>query len=345
MTAVPPAADTGNPIRAARSDDGGLTWSNPVTVNPPARRRPLAPTPAVGPNGELYVLYLDLGEDVLDYEGGHRGRGGEPYPGHWRLVMARSTDRGATWKESLVEDKLVPTERFIAFTPPFPSLAVDRRSGTLYAAFHDGRRGNPDVYVWKLAPGSRAWSSPAQVNDTSSSDESSQLLPKLSVAPDGRLDVLYYDRRADPNDIRTEASLQSSFDGASSFLPRLRVSDRPFDSRIGYGSEREMPDLGSRLGLVSTRERALAVWTDTRGGTRVSGKQDLARGLAAFSPPEDLSATLKTLLRVVGVLLALAGVALIVYATSRRQQRPHAPRRPRPRRRKAPHAGQGVHEP
>lgn len=330
--------NAGNPIRAARSDDGGRTWSRPVTVNPPARMRAIAPAPAVGPEGQLYVIYLDLGDDVLDYEGGHGGRGGDPYPGSWDLVMARSTDRGETWSESLIEDELVPTERFIAFTPPFPSLAVDQRSGRVYSAFHDGRRGNPDVYVWTLAPGERAWSAPVRVNDSAKKDDGSQLLPKLSIAPDGRLDVLYYDRRADPRDRMTEASLQSSFDGGRSFLPRLRLSDRPFDSRIGYGSERGMPDLGGRIGLISTRERALGTWTDTRGGTMASGKQDLARGLAAFSAPEDLSGTVKTLLRVIGILLAVTGVGLILYAATQRSRRHDRPRpthaRPmRPRRR------------
>jgi hypothetical protein len=329
----------GNPLRVSRSDDGGRTWSSPVTLNAAARGRAIAPSPVVGPRGELYVLYLDLRDDVLDYEGGHRGRGGPPYPGRWHLVMARSTDRGATWEESVVDDEIVPAERFIAFTPPFPSLAVDRRSGTLYAGFHDARSGNPDVYVWTLGAGSRAWSAAKRVNDTRAPDDSSQLLPKLSVAPDGRLDVLYYDRRADRADIRNEVSLQSSFDGAKTFLPRLRLSDKPFDSRIGYGSERDLPDLGSRLGLVSTQDRALGVWTDTRGGTRTNRKQDIARGLAAFAAPEDLSGTLKTLLRVVGVLLGLTGVLLIVYAAGRGQQRPGVPRPSVRRRRPKPSGG------
>ncbi len=312
-------AQAGNPIRAARSDDGGRSWSQPVTINAPSHPRALAPSPAVGPKGELYVEFLDLGKDRLDYEGGHGGRGGPPYAGTWKLVMAKSTDRGVTWKESVIEDKLAPAQRFIAFTPPFPSLAVDRRSGTIYSAFHDRRSGNADVYVWTLKPGSPRWSPPVRVNDTPRSDRSSQLLPALSVAPDGRLDVLYYDRRVDPADRMTEVSLQSSFDGGRSFLPRLRLSDRPFDSRIGYGSERGIPDLGSRLGLISTSERALGVWTDTRGGTLASGKQDLARGLAAFAPPSDLSSTSKTLLRVVAILLVLLGAGLVAYVVARRQ--------------------------
>jgi hypothetical protein len=77
--------------------------------------------------------------------------------------------------------------------------------------------------------------------------------------------------------------LQSSTDGARSFSSRVRLTDRSFDSRIGFGAERGMPDLGSRLGLLSDRRRALALWTDTRAGTQASNKQDLARAVVVMS--------------------------------------------------------------
>ena len=68
----------------------------------------LAPAvgPAVGPDGVLYVLYLDLGGDTLDYEGGHGGPAGKPYPGRFTLVLGRSADSGATWGESVVDDRV-----------------------------------------------------------------------------------------------------------------------------------------------------------------------------------------------------------------------------------------------
>ena len=61
---------------------------------------------------------------------------------------------------------------------------------------------------------------PTRVNDTKRRDGTAQYLPKLAVAPDGRLDVLYYDRRADPENLRNQVSLQSSFDHGESFTPR-----------------------------------------------------------------------------------------------------------------------------
>ena len=73
-----------------------------------------------------------------------------------------------------------------------------------------------------------------------------------------------------------------------------------------------MADLGGRLGLVSDDRRALAVWTDTRGGTRASAKQDIARGLVAFNDPARLSDSSKTLLRVAALALVLLGLAVAV---------------------------------
>jgi hypothetical protein len=171
-------------------------------------------------------------------------------------VLARSTDRGGTWEESVVEEELTPTERFIVFTPPFPSLAVDPDSGRVYAAFQDGGTGDADVHLWSLPEGAEQWEGPRRVNDTRPRDGTSQYLPELAVAPDGRLDVVYYDRRADTTNVLNEVSYQYSFDEGESFSRRIRLSDRPFSSRIGFGLERGMPDLGSRLGLVSDERRA-----------------------------------------------------------------------------------------
>ncbi len=310
---------TGHPILAARSDDGGATWQRPIRVSNPARARVVAPAPAAGRDGALYVLYLDLGGDRLDYQGEHGGMGGPPYTGRFKLVLARSRDGGASWAESVVDDGVVPTERFVVFLPPFPSVAVDPRNGRVYAGFQDGRLGDPDVWVWSLARGARHWEGPARVNDTPSHDHRAQYLPRLAVAPNGRLDVAYYDRRADRRDVMNEVSLQSSGDDGRSFGRRVLLSARPFDSRVGSGSERNMPDLGNRLGLASDDSRALAVWSDTRMGTVDSNKQDIAGAVVSFSGPV-LGKPARYGLRYGGAALALAGLALLLSARRTRRQ-------------------------
>ncbi|MDQ6803551.1 MAG: hypothetical protein M3065_00995, partial [Actinomycetota bacterium] len=104
-----------------------------------------------------------------------------------------------------------------------------------------------------------------------------------------------------------------------SFGGRVLLSARPFDSRVGSGSERGMPDLGNRLGLVSDDSRALAVWSDTRAGTVDSNKQDIAGGAAAVAEPA-LGDPARYILRYGGVALALAGLALLVNGVRSRRQ-------------------------
>lgn len=303
--------ETANPIQSVRSDDGGATWQRPVRVSNPARARAVAPTPAVGPRGELYVLYLDLGGDRLDYEGGHRGNGGAPYQGRYELVLARSRDGGETWGESVVDRRIRPIHRFVVLFPPYPTMAIDRRNGRIYAGFHDARLGDPDVLVWSLPSGGKEWKGPTRVNDTPRRDGTWQYLPHLAVAPNHRLDVVYLDRRSDKANVRNNVSLQSSFDAGETFIASTRLSSRPFDSRIGFGGKHGLPDLGSRLSLLSGEQRALAVWTDTRAGTRATNKQDLSRAVVVFSEPPRLSKAVRYGLRYGGVALALLGLGAL----------------------------------
>ena len=309
--------EPGNPIEVARSDDGGGSWQRSVRVSGAARQRAIAPSPVVGPDGTVYVLYLDVGQDRLDYEGGHQGRGGAPYPGPSTLVLARSHDRGATWEESVAGEGLVPIKRFLVFLPEYPSVAV-ARDGRVYAAYHSATLGDPDVWLWSLEPGASSWSGPTRVNDTRRRDGTAQYLPKLAVAPDGRLDVLYYDRRADRRNLLNEVSLQSSFDHGKTFSPAIRLSSRPSDSRIGFGAKEGLPDLGSRLGLISTDRAALGLWTDTRAGVPATQKQDLAEAAVSISDPARLSGAAKAALRYGGLLLSLAGLAILGLVVTRR---------------------------
>jgi hypothetical protein len=308
---------SGNPIVVSRSDDGGRRWAAPVRASAPARTRVLAPSTVVGPGGSLYLLYLDVGQDTLDYEGGHDASGGPPYAGRFSLVLSRSLDRGATWAESVVDDRVVPTRRFIAFLPPFPALALDRDSGRLYVAFEDGRDGDPDVRLWSLARGASAWAGPVRVNDTPRGDDTAQYMPKLAVAPGGRLDVVYYDRRDDGANVFNDVSLQSSDDGGRTFGAHVGLSTTAFDSRIGLGNERDLADIGSRLGLVSGDDGAVAVWSDTRSGTDASIKQDLY----AATVRSQSSGAAGTLLYGGGALV-LAG--LLTLVAGRVRQRPRA---------------------
>lgn len=324
--------EAGNPVVVARSGDAGASWSEPVEVSGSDRARVLAPSVAVGSDGTVHALYLDVQDDRLDYHGAHEGKGGPAYPGPWSLVAARSGDAGASWTETVVDGELVPAERIVAFFPPVPSLAVD--GDRVYAAFHDARRGGADVWLWASADAGASFGPPRRVNDTPARDATWQYLPGLGVAPDGRVDVVYYDRRADADNVMNEVSLQSSRDAGRTFGRRVRLSDRAFDSRIGFGSERGLPDLGSRLGLVSTDGASLAVWADTRAGSEASNKQVLAQAVAVH-PAAPLPATPVRLAGLVALAVGLGALAWWAAGAVRdrrlRDPRPSTPQASPPR--------------
>ncbi|MGH9149179.1 MAG: sialidase family protein, partial [Acidimicrobiales bacterium] len=259
------------PVLASRSTDGGRTFSEPVRVSDPERERVGAASPVIDSNGELVVMYEDFKGDFRDFE----NREGPAWDSPFALVITRSTDGGRTFaKGTELESGVVPLRRFLVFLPEFPSLAAGP-GGRLYAAWADGRNGDEDVLLRRSDDGGRTWAAAVQVNDNARGDGTTQNLPRLDVAPDGRVDVIFYDRRHDPDDILTDVYLATSSDRGRSFR-NVRVTSQAFDSRIGpMVSLEHGTDFGTRLGLASDDDGLVAVWTDTRNGSDATGRQDV----------------------------------------------------------------------
>lgn len=253
-----------NPLMSSWSDDGGRTFSTPVRLSNP-QRRVVAPALALGRDHAVHVLYYDLEDDARDYQ----GLAGPVWDGGWSLHLASSTDGGETFGEPVtVDDDLVPGERvMLIYTMPAPALAVGP-SGAVYAAWSDARNGDRDVFVRRSADGGRQWDPPARLNDDGVGNGRDQYLPALSVAPTGRVDALFLDRRDDADNVRNHTYLTSSGNGGASFGPNLRVTSEASDSTIGtrydVTSAVGLIEFGSRLGLLSLPDRTLAAWPDTR---------------------------------------------------------------------------------
>lgn len=292
-----------NPVLLARSDDGGRSFATPVQVSED-EGRVLQPTVMVGPAGRVVVGALDLGADAFDYGAEHGGQAGPPSDEAWRVVTWTSSDGGASFgPAAVVADGLVPPTRLIVNLAPAPSFAADPSDGRLYAAWDAGRDDARDVFVASSDDGGTTWS-PATAVDPR---PGGQFLPAVAVAPDGRVDVVFYDRSADPDDILAEVTMASSWDGGASFTSAT-VSDTAFDSRIGFGSAQGLPQLGSQLALASQGSRAFAFWADTTRGTAATNLQDLAMATVEVSP----SAGPRWWVAVLGAVVVVAGAALIL---------------------------------
>lgn len=271
----------GSAVMAATSGDGGQRFGAPVRVSDPGRPRVGGAVPLVDAAGRLLVLYTDFRDDVRDFE----NLEGPAWERPFALVLSRSSNGGRSFGAGTeVDGGLHPGRRFVAFSPPFPSIAAG--AGILYVAWSDARTGDEDVFLRRSGDGGRTWSPALRVNGNREGDATSQSQPEVAVGPGGRVDVLYLDRRRDPAGAMTEAWLATSHDRGATFSHR-RVSPAPFDSRLAPRPGPHLAaDAGSRLGLASLEGGVVAAWADTRRGTAASGLQEVAAvGIHVEGPP------------------------------------------------------------
>ncbi|MFP5316872.1 MAG: sialidase family protein [Acidimicrobiia bacterium] len=309
-----------NPLFTAYSDDGGRTFSSPVQVSDPHRARAVAPALVVGADSAVHVAYYDLQDDARDYQ----GLEGPPFDGTWSVVVTSSADRGRTYGPGVaVDEQIVPPGRvMLIYTMAPPSAAADGRGG-VFVAWTDARNGDPDVYLSRSADGGRTFDPPRRVNDDPLGNGRDQYLPRLGVAPGGdRLDVLFLDRRNDADNVRNEAWLAWSTDGARSFVANVPVSSDRSDTRVGQRylvpSAAGLYEIGGRLGLLSRKSSAVAAWPDTRNASVGSTDQNVFTAEVRFTSDADDGAAGGGWMVAAGAASVVVVAAVAVAATRRR---------------------------
>lgn len=265
-----------NPILVAFSDDRGQLFSPPVRVHGQAAARIVAPEVAVGRDHALHVVYYDLRDDIVDYE----GQPGPRWPGRWSVLLATSFDRGAHFEPAVVvDDNVVPAGRVpLIYAVPPPSIGASD-SGDVYVAWSDARNDDPDVFLARSSTDGRSFLPLLRVNDDPLGNGKDQSLPVLGVGPSGRLDVAYLDRRADPADLRNDVLFVSSPDGGSPLGMSVRLTSESSDSRIGkhspFAAAGTGAAVGERLGLYAGKDRSVVAWPDMRNAAAGSAQQDI----------------------------------------------------------------------
>ena len=296
-----------SPVVAVRSTDGGRTFSQPVQVSDPDRARVGAATPIVDDRGGVAVLYEDFKADRRDFE----NLDGPAWDGAFALVVARSPDEGRSFGPGEeVDSNVRTTRRFLVFLPDFPSIAAGP-DGMMCVAWADGGSGHEEVLVRTSGDGGRTWGPRRQAAPVAGT---SQTLPRVAIAPDGRVDVVFLER----NGTRQQAMLASSLDGGGSFQD-VRLSSAPSDARVGPSTAPYLGvDFGSRLGVVASDSGVGAAWTDTRFGTADTGRQDIV-----FTDADVRHSRSPAGVRLlVAVALADVAAAVAIVVVVRRGRRP-----------------------
>ncbi len=311
-----------NPIMAMYSDDGGATFSEPVRVSDPERKRVVAPTLALGPDQAVHVGYYDLGDDARDYQ----GLDGPVWEGTWELVLNSSFDGGTRFgPATVVEPEVVPHERvMVIFTMPPAALAVG--NDRVCMAWTDAREGDADVLARCSADRGRSWAKAVRVNDDPAASGPWQYLPRLGISPGGRIDAVFYDRRDDPQNLNNDVSYAYSADGGLTFSPRLKLTTTGSSSSL-IGQQYAVPsagdryDFGFRVALLSRQDDVFTAWADTHLSAPGTMAQDI---IATTVDPPEAGSEWPVRGRILGAAV-LAVIAVTVWLRRRRSTDPWPP--------------------
>jgi len=294
----------------AASENGGRTFHPAVKIPGHVRQAGI-----VVAKGNVVALF---GEST-----------GKPAPHPAHLYAAISTDRGKTFVLKAIETL---SKYYVS-----PLAAVDPTNGAIVIAYHEATSSKVGtaqdaVTVNSSLDGGQTWRGPIAVSPIGGvppGKNADQLFPTLSFAPNGRLDVAWYDYRNDPFAVPSSARmiylgkaadvyLASSADDGKDFNPAVRVNDHPIDRQIGTWTAQYFVVPPPALGSLNSG--TLVAWSDTRNGNPDTQAQDIyfaqVQTGAASSAPWNQS-----LIGIAGAFLLGAGVCLILVAYILRRRR------------------------
>jgi hypothetical protein len=233
-----------------RSTDGGATFENPITIP----NRPRWGTLSVGPDGELYVAGQDIFGSVtvarstnaqdanatvtfdqatqVNLGGSSGGIGGGPNPGGLLGQIWVATDHS-----------------------PGP------RRGNVYVLSSVILGGNDpmDVMFARSQDGGATFGAPIRVNDDPPMAVSWQWFGTMSVAPNGRIDVVWLDTRNSQNEQLCELYHSSSSNGGDTWSTSQRLTPI-FDSHVGWPQQNKM---GDYFDMISHNDAAYLAYAAT----------------------------------------------------------------------------------
>lgn len=232
---------TDSEIMLARSTDDGQTWSKPVEID----RHPGLPRDdngaaegfagVVAPDGTLYAVWSQDND----------------------IFLTSSRDGGKSFSRA----------RAILHTAPimfaidtldrangFPQISIDPRGKRLYLTWTDYRNGDLDVFCSSSTDGGKKWNPPVRVNNDSLRNGADQFFQWLAVDPtDGAVNLLFYDRREDPQNRKQIVVLARSTDEGNTFQ-NYAWSTEPFEAGGVF--------FGDYSGIAAYGGRVYGVWTE-----------------------------------------------------------------------------------
>jgi hypothetical protein len=300
-----------------------------TTRPPPADSKAATPNQAAnfgaaGSRNGMVARVDGKGNAYVIWPTGTANIAASPPPG---MALSKSTDGGRTWSSALA----IPFSYDNARGGPanaYSQLAVTRE-GSLHIVYNINP--TPDIANYSEVmhrasyDGGQTWTEPKPIGDAPKDLYAGQYFPNLSVAPNGRIDVAWFDLRDTPGMRSTDVYYAYSTDDGKTWSKNHRMTDASIDRRLGvYGAGY---DIAGQVGIASTNAYAVVGWDDTRNSDEASkanivpggGLQDIYISAAQFEAiGGGTSSTAKVVLAGVVGLLVVGLILLLGALLTRR---------------------------
>lgn len=232
---------TDSQIVLSRSTDDGKTWSEPIEID----AHPGLPRDdngaaegfdgVVAPDGTLYAIWSQ-DDDIM-------------------LTSSRDGGRSFSRARSIIHTApIMFAINTLERANGFPQIGIDPQSKRLYVTWSDYRNGDLDVFMSSSDDGGRRWTTPARVNNDPIHNGAEQFFQWLAVDPtDGSINVIFYDRRGDPENRKQIVVVARSTNAGHSFS-NYAWTDVPFEASGVF--------FGDYIGLAAFGGRVYGMWTE-----------------------------------------------------------------------------------
>lgn len=239
------------PDHFTRSTDYGASFEDCVTVP----NEPYWGTLAVGPEGELYIG----GTIGFDFQVAKSTTAKNPsLPVTWEFTTNVNLDGTIANGYGPNPGGLLGQTLIAVDT----STGIYRGNVYLLCSVERNSNSDPlDIMFSRSTNGGATWSSPIEINDDNNTT-AYQWFGTMSVAPNGRIDVVWLDTRDNPGSVNSALYYSNSKDGGVTWSQNEKLSDS-FNPLIGWPNQNKM---GDYFDMESDSIGASLAWAGTFNG-------------------------------------------------------------------------------
>jgi hypothetical protein len=305
------------------STDSGVTWQGPIPAwGGDKNWLAVDRTGGVG-QGNLYCTWTGSNNFTRSVDGGYTYMNPIPSAAYWGTISVDADSRvyvvGTSGSQFQVQRSsnaqypgMTPSWDFTAnvnlggglsyFTGPNPGgllgqawVATNPSPGILYGQVYllgsvDPSGSDPlDVHFVRSADLGQTWSAPVRVNDDPAGNNAWQWFGTMSVAPNGRIDVVWNDTRNGISGVYTHSELYYSFslDGGVTWAKNVKASPS-WNSHVGWPQQDK---IGDYYDMVSHNDGAHLAYAATFNGEQDVYYLKLCPDLSLEADTETLSAS------------------------------------------------------